>query len=243
LFILPADANCQTIPESIMHYLIDGHNLIAKMPDIALDDPNDEVMLVLRLRSWAAGSRKRQITVIFDRGLPGGRSKFLSRGQVDVIFAPEGQTADTLLISRIRQAANPGEYTLISSDRQVLAVARDRRMQHIPANVFAERLGQAGRKEQAVPDGLSPDQADDLDLSPEEIAEWLALFESAPRIDPPPAQPSPQPRADAKSPAAGRKKSRPKEAPDPAALKDGARKLSDDDVDEWLRLFGQSDRE
>ena len=224
-----------------MHFLIDGHNLIAKMPDIALDDPNDEVMLVLRLRSWAAGSRKRQITVIFDRGLPGGRSKFLSRGQVDVIFAPEGQTADALLISRIRRAANPAEYTLISSDRQVLAAARDRRMRQIPADLFAERLGEAGRKEPATADGPSADEADDPELSQEEVAEWLALFESAPRMEPPPAQPSPRPKAATKPSAADRKKSRRMEAPDPAALKDGARKLSDDDVDEWLRLFSQGD--
>ena len=224
-----------------MHYLIDGHNLIAKMPDIALDDPNDEALLVLRLRSWAAGSRKRQITVIFDRGLPGGRSKFLSGGQVEVIFAPEGQTADALLISRIRRAANPAEYTLISSDRQVLDVARDRRMRHIPAKVFAERLGEAGRKKAATPKAPARDKAHEPEMSQEEVAEWLSIFESAPKMDPPAARP--QPKAAEESPAAAEKRSQPVQSPDPATLKDGARPLSDDEVDEWLRLFGKGNPE
>ncbi len=90
-----------------MHYLIDGHNLIGKMPEIHLDDPDDEVKLVLRLRSWAAGGAKRRVTVIFDHGLPGGVEKGLSSGPVKVIFAPAGRTADSLLIRRIKHSQKP----------------------------------------------------------------------------------------------------------------------------------------
>jgi S-adenosylhomocysteine hydrolase len=32
-----------------MPYMIDGHNLIGKLPDISLDDPNDEALLVQKL--------------------------------------------------------------------------------------------------------------------------------------------------------------------------------------------------
>ena len=228
-----------------MHYLIDGHNLIAKVADIAMDDPNDEALLVLRLRSWAAGSRKRLITVIFDRGLPGGRSRFLSSGQLNVIFAPEGQTADTLLINRIRKAGNPAEYTLVSSDRQVLSAARARRMKSISAEDFAKRLGDSTQKPPAAPEPVSPAEADDPALSQEEVAEWLELFESAPRVEPKPlklrSSPEPQNKAgtvkEQKSPAGARVVS------DPATLKSGAGNLSSDEVDEWLRLFTQGDGE
>ena len=48
-----------------MYYLIDGHNLIAHYPDIELEDPNDEVKLVLVLRSWAAAGRKREAMDVF----------------------------------------------------------------------------------------------------------------------------------------------------------------------------------
>ena len=46
-----------------MHYIIDGHNLIGKMPDISLKDPNDEIKLTMRIKSWVAESKKRQVTV------------------------------------------------------------------------------------------------------------------------------------------------------------------------------------
>ena len=74
-----------------MHYLIDGHNLIAKLPDISLDDPNDEIELILRLKSWASASPKRKVTVYFDGGLPGGIEQRLSTSDIKVIFAPEGK--------------------------------------------------------------------------------------------------------------------------------------------------------
>jgi predicted RNA-binding protein with PIN domain len=211
------------------------------MPDIAMDDPNDEALLVLRLRSWAAGSRKRLITVIFDRGLPGGRSRFLSSSQLNVIFAPEGQTADALLINRVHKAGNAAEYTLVSSDQQVLSAARTRRMKSISAEAFAKRLGDSRQKSPATPEPKSPAEAEDPALSQEEVAEWLELFESAPRVEPKPLKPKPAPQNKAEPAAeAGKEQKRPAGArtiSDPATLKSGVGKLSSDEVDEWLRLF------
>ena len=60
-----------------MPLLIDGHNLIGRLPDLRLDDPQDEAKLVARLRVYHARTGKR-VTVVFDRGLPGGRSRELS---------------------------------------------------------------------------------------------------------------------------------------------------------------------
>ena len=59
-----------------MPYLIDGHNLIACLPDIDLDDPNDEARLVNRLKGFAAKARSKCI-VVFDHGLPGGPLKLV----------------------------------------------------------------------------------------------------------------------------------------------------------------------
>jgi predicted RNA-binding protein with PIN domain len=226
-----------------MHYLIDGHNLIAKMPDIPMDDPNDEALLVLRLRSWVAGSRKRVVTVIFDRGLPGGRSRFLSGDQLNVIFAPEGRTADTLLINRIRKVNNAAEYTLVSGDQQVLGAARARRMKSISAEAFAKRLDNSNQKAAVVPEPVSPAEAEDPALSQEEVAEWLELFESAPRFKPKPPKPAADPQVKAGSASEDvreqKRPAAPRTVSDPATLKSGDGKLSSDEVDEWLKLFTQ----
>jgi uncharacterized protein len=71
-----------------MIYLIDGHNLIGKMPDISLSDPDDEEQLALRLRQWAAENKSRQVIVIFDRGVLSGLARRLSNQQVKAFFAP-----------------------------------------------------------------------------------------------------------------------------------------------------------
>ncbi|MFW6184787.1 MAG: NYN domain-containing protein, partial [Chloroflexota bacterium] len=120
-----------------MHYLIDGHNLIAHMDDIDLSDPDDEAQLILRLRQWVAAGRKRRVTVYFDAGLPGGRSPHFSGGPIEVIFASSGQEADDLLRRKIRQVHNPPEYTLVSSDRQVQEAAQQRQMPLLDAASFA----------------------------------------------------------------------------------------------------------
>ena len=160
-----------------MHYLIDGHNLIGQMPDIHLDDPDDEVKLVLRLRRWAARGRKRRLIVVFDRGLPGGRDKGLSTGNVKVIFASSSQQADTVLMGRIEQVRNPGDYTLVSSDRRIRQVAEARRMPIWSSQEFAARMmvDLAESSSGAGQTAVTP--VDDPQLSADELAMWLDLFE------------------------------------------------------------------
>ena len=153
-----------------MHYLIDGHNLIAALPDISLEDPEDEAELVLLLRSWTAAGAKRRATIIFDGGLPGGQSRGLSSSVVQVIFASSGKPADNLLISRIHQVRNPAEHTLVSSDRAVTAVAKARRMPHISSQEFAQRLLQAPQMDN------EPSENEKPELGEEDIADWLKLF-------------------------------------------------------------------
>jgi hypothetical protein len=155
-----------------MHYLIDGHNLIAKMPGISLDDPNDEAKLVLRLKSWSAASRRRRITVVFDSGLPGGQSRALSSGSVKVLFASTGSSADAILIGRIRKVQNPAEYTLVTSDREVIVAAKTRNMPRISAESFAAQI-QTSKKSAKSNSDLEPF------LNAEEVEEWLKLFKEA----------------------------------------------------------------
>jgi predicted RNA-binding protein with PIN domain len=216
-----------------MHYLIDGHNLIAKIPDISLGEAQAEFELALRLKSWASANRKRRVTLLFDKGMPGGTARMLSNRDVTVIFAPQGQTADSLLIGRIKQVKNPPEYTLVSSDQQIIAAAKKRKMRHILSEEFVERLGYDERlivKGEAVETAEKPD----VDaLSEAEVNEWLDLFGPVPerpkiapkRLKKKTAEPAPEP-------------ARPKKRQPLTAAKSGERELDEQEVAEWLALFG-----
>jgi len=155
-----------------MPLLIDGHNLIGRLPDLGLDDPDDEAKLVARLRTYAARTGKR-LTVVFDHGLPGGRSRELSGGGVNVVFASPGHSADGILRERIRRSRNPRGMTIVTSDRQVIASAQARGTRVVRSEEFAARLN---------PPPTSHSEREpkkDTPLAPDEIEEWLEIFGEA----------------------------------------------------------------
>jgi hypothetical protein len=149
-----------------MPLLIDGHNLIGQMPDLRLDDPDDEAKLVARLRTYCARERKRA-TVVFDHGLPGGQSEALSGAGVNVVFASAGRSADGILRERIREARDPRALLVVSSDRAVIAAAKAGKVRLMRAEVFAARLGAPAR---------GTESAQEPQLSPEEVEEWMQIF-------------------------------------------------------------------
>ena len=152
-----------------MPYLIDGHNLIGRLPDISLDDPNDEAQLVQKLAGFTARTRKRCV-VVFDNGLPGGESSMSTRA-VKVIFAASHYTtADRVMMARIRKERDAVAWTVVSSDNEVLDAARRYHMKTLTSAEFARLL-----ENTAVRPGM--DVAEDVHLSEGEIDEWLRIFD------------------------------------------------------------------
>ncbi len=156
-----------------MPYLIDGHNLIAALPDLSLDDPDDEVKLVLKLRAWCAQTGRKAI-VYFDGGQPGGIAHHLSTSRLQVIFAAaQRSSADALIKAHLQRLKDARNWTVVTSDRDILAAAY--------------RRGAHGRKSQDFAAELTqsvPAAAPDEDLKPtgvmgEELQAWLEIFSSS----------------------------------------------------------------
>ncbi len=152
----------------MLQLLIDGHNLIGKIPGLSLADFDDEEQLVAMLRKYAARRRAR-IVVVFDSGSPGGLSRGLSGGGVETIFAADGHTnADRVLIERIRTAKRPHEWALVSSDRSIQQEAGRRRMRTIESADFADQL---------VPPSPAESAPEEKPKAEQDIDEWLDLFD------------------------------------------------------------------
>lgn len=152
-----------------MHYLIDGHNLIGYLTDLSLDDPNDEAILVQKLTGFCARTGAR-CTVVFDQGLPGGRSR-MSTQSVQVIFASHRSNADRVMLDRITKVRDPRQSTVISSDNAVLNEARRRRLKSLKSAEFSRML----QREQP-PAKPGADEDANLHLSDDEVDEWIQLF-------------------------------------------------------------------
>jgi predicted RNA-binding protein with PIN domain len=149
-------------------YLIDGHNLIAALPDLSLRDPEDEQALIERLHAHFQRQRHQAI-VFFDQGRFASQA-FRSGAWLRIRFVRPPRTADDAIRSELvhigREAPN---WTVISSDREVQAAAREAGARVLQSEAFARLLD----RDAHTADPLKPDRA----VKPGEIDEWLALFQ------------------------------------------------------------------
>jgi predicted RNA-binding protein with PIN domain len=151
-----------------MPLIVDGHNLIGKMPSISLADPCDEEKLIAKLAQHLL-SQRQKCTVVFDKGREFGIVPQQIGAKLQVIFAPPGTSADTIIIDMIRQDPNPKGLTIVSSDNEIRQTARSRRARLVSAEDFAEELESSPRKPQKKASGDG--RFDDI-----EIEEWLDYF-------------------------------------------------------------------
>lgn len=150
-----------------MHWLIDGHNLIGQMPNLHLDDPHDEDKLLQYLRRYRARTG-HPITVVFDAGYSYRPGQTKKQGGITVQFAPSGRTADQILMRRMRRIKNPQAYMVVTSDRAVQQAATRVGVRTLSSTEFAQQLLSSPAPE--------TDSQADIHLSPDEVEEWLDLF-------------------------------------------------------------------
>jgi predicted RNA-binding protein with PIN domain len=155
-----------------MPYLIDGHNLIGSIADIHLDDPEDELQLMQRLGKFLKDSRKSG-TVYFDQRAPGTRRMF-KVGRLQVEFATPPNSADLAIQDKLQRLKGEARnYTVISSDREVMQAAMDAGAQVMDSHTFIKLLE---RPHKMIRGNEKPEAA----LSPEELEFWQKMFENPP---------------------------------------------------------------
>lgn len=153
-----------------MPYLVDGHNLIPKIPGLALSDPEDEQRLIELLVEFSVRQGK-QIEVFFDNAPPGG-TRARSFGRVLARFVRQGMPADEAIRRRLNNLGRAARnWTVVSSDQAVQAAARAAQAQALSSEAFARLLNRS--LDAATPD---PGASSEALLKPEEVDEWLKLF-------------------------------------------------------------------
>jgi uncharacterized protein len=153
-----------------MPYIIDGHNLIPKIPGMSLADLDDEQQLILLLQDYCRMQRK-QVEVYFDQAPP-GQPASARYGAVTAHYVRRGTPADVAIQRRLtRLGKGASNWTVVSSDQAVQRAARELRAQALSAEAFARSLAQvlAGNGKD-VAENRSPD------LAPDEVEAWLKLF-------------------------------------------------------------------
>jgi predicted RNA-binding protein with PIN domain len=152
-----------------MPIIIDGHNLIPRIPGLSLQSVNDETQLIEMLQEYCRKSRKK-IEVFFDNAPP-GTPRARTYTNLTARFIREGMTADHAIRGKLKRLGREARnWTVVSSDHEVQSAARAARATVVSSDDFARRLLQtlAG----SPVEGENPERP----LSEEELDDWLTLF-------------------------------------------------------------------
>lgn len=153
-----------------MTYLIDGHNLIGKIPWLDLAAMDDEMELIQVLQVFARKRRKR-IEVYFDQATPGYSGKRVY-GNVVSYFVPRGHSADDAILARLKSLGkSAANYVVISSDHMVQKNATENRAKIVTSEVFA------GELKNTIQAGDGEDLSQDTAIDERDVNYWLDLFE------------------------------------------------------------------
>jgi hypothetical protein len=176
-----------------MPLLIDGHNLIGKMPNISLKDPDDEKKLINILHKYADLVRKK-ITVIFDPN-PYDVTPVIVRQQLHygsyltAIFAEPGVSADKLIRNRVSDTKDRQGLMVVTSDNAVASFVRQTGIRVQSSSDFAkallERIGEIKHN-----DRLHVSEPKKPTPSTEDTDAWGEVFKEPPP-KPKPALPKP----------------------------------------------------
>lgn len=172
--------------------VIDGHNLIPKIPGLSLSDLDDEQSLIDLLQRFSRQRKgsARRIEVFFDRA-PAGKAGARSYGSLMAHFVKEGKTADEAIRQFITGLGKSARgVTVVSSDRQVQVNARALHAAVLSSDEFARQLS-------SLIEPGSPPASSSARPSEPRLEEWYEIFKIDPSqaerpIEPPPAEKKPR---------------------------------------------------
>ena len=138
-----------------MPRIVDGDNLLGTWPGRSRS-PSDKRALSREIDALVRRER-RACVLVFDGAAPEGIAF-----AADTVFSGPGRSADAVILARLRAAADPRGYTVVTHDRSLADRCRAQGARIESPRDFRSRLA-------GGPSGEKPAQEDDVDA-------WLEVF-------------------------------------------------------------------
>ena len=156
-------------------YLIDGYNLGHKIPEVVQllkrKDFYAAIERIVHIVEARLNARRNRVIIVFDgkKGLfDFPRNSFA----VEIIFSRKPQEADDIIRDILRHEPSPSDWTVISSDNEILRTARDLGAKFIRSESFvgsqtssSEKYGLKETRQKYDPENV-------------DVNYWLRLFGS-----------------------------------------------------------------
>jgi len=149
-----------------MPYIIDGHNLIPKIPGLSLSQLDDEAGLFFLLSEYFKHVRKKAV-IFFDRAQHyehDYRSAF-----VQAVFVHGPANADQAIIQYLKEKKKEAKnYSVISSDHWIITNAQKMGAKIISSENFAKQITS---KRKSIRENKAQRQPNDIDY-------WMNIFKN-----------------------------------------------------------------
>jgi len=151
--------------------IIDGHNLIPKIPGLSLEAMDDENQLIMLVNEYC-GRTGKSAEVFFDKAAP-GHTGSRRIGRINVSFVSAASSADSAIIQRVKRAGKAARnLVVVTSDHRIQVEVRSLGAEAIKSDDFARELVNPPAARQRK----TRKAAIEKRLSPQEVENWLTLF-------------------------------------------------------------------
>ena len=157
-----------------MAVIVDGYNVLHASRWLSSPFKGVDRQGLCQVLGTLARHRAEKITVVFDAA-PARRDPVISGSlPVQVIYSGHGRTADEVIIQMVENSSGPRELTVVSSDRQIRAVAKRRGCKLSRAGEFIKA---AARELTEAETQLSAEPTEKQEgLGREQTRQWLSEF-------------------------------------------------------------------
>jgi predicted RNA-binding protein with PIN domain len=158
-----------------MAYLIDGNNLLGRIAPHELRERGGREGLVVRLLAFQRVTRTR-IHLVFDGSPEPDPVADVLNPKFTVHYPGRGQSADDVIAGLIERQTDRRNFFVVSSDRAIRGLAKDRGLRPVTSDEFARAVKRAlkeRRDQRAMEKKVE-------DASPLEVDLWGEVFRSKP---------------------------------------------------------------
>ncbi|MBD3224003.1 MAG: hypothetical protein GF313_04700 [Caldithrix sp.] len=159
------------------NYIIDGFNVGFKLSNaqrlLQNGDTDRAIPIILQHIDSAMPQGVKRIIVIFDGQGTSHQNHSIPK-RIQVKFSKKPQTADDIIRKFIRSAKTPKEWTVVSSDNEILFTARDHGAETIGSDDFIRQNNDPGATKRSFNEHLEKYEPGNVDVD-----YWMNLFGSA----------------------------------------------------------------
>lgn len=102
-----------------MHYIIDGYNLLFYLFGTSFNDFKSKRQSLIQSINAKIQFLSLDVSLVFDSHLSPGEGSRSHFHHLEVLFTPEGMTADDFIIQYLRSSRNTSKEVLVTNDREL----------------------------------------------------------------------------------------------------------------------------